>query len=113
MDIITKGILHTNGANDRCAAVVLLGLKLGVQARKPFDSSASTRQMLERVSHCKRISSLRDAFRYTAGSDFSVPVAKVGDIADFFRVLKNPGNTGRFSGTIDDVKLAQTNRLAR
>lgn len=44
-------MIHTNSAYDGSTAVVLLGLKFGVQAGEPFKPSASSSQMVERVGH--------------------------------------------------------------
>lgn len=42
---------HTNCADDGCTAIVGLGSELGVQAREPFNSSASGGQVIKGVGH--------------------------------------------------------------
>lgn len=42
---------HTNCADDGCTAIIGLGFEFGVQAREPFNSSASGGQVIKGVGH--------------------------------------------------------------
>ena len=51
MPVSEQKYKHTNCADDGCTATIGLGLELGIQAREPFNLSASRRQVIERVGH--------------------------------------------------------------
>jgi len=46
---------HTNGADDRSAAELLLWLVPSLELRKPFDPGPAGVEVCERIGHCERI----------------------------------------------------------
>lgn len=51
---------HTNCADDGCTAIIGLGFELGIQAREPFNPSASGRQVIKGVGHVVSSYSMKD-----------------------------------------------------